>query len=296
MVVTDHRQTPPPPRNPARVSPQSTKSMALNPEPASSTQRWENSLPPKSYADAVQEGTDQVNSDSDTAIDESSVKETPPRTRKDSEPRAFGEVIDEADTTFRSHSPTLRHVKGRLEEEDSRESYADAVKSSPPPLHVNGYTNGVEHVDGDRTPEVLDGWGGDDEPDSPTWRARHQQTPSTSINGEAEKEKSRVLPSEDIIKEPVQDPADAPGYLLYENVTNKSGENLASLRPGDGYYLSLQQRSNKDATSEPPAESTAATAQTANSSPAAEQAQAGPAAQSAGLPGTFPSNAASKPS
>ena len=36
-------------------------------------------------------------------------------------------MIDEADSS--PGSPTLRHPKGRLEEKDSRESYADAVKT-----------------------------------------------------------------------------------------------------------------------------------------------------------------------
>ncbi|KAK3060436.1 diacylglycerol O-acyltransferase 1, partial [Teratosphaeriaceae sp. CCFEE 6253] len=80
----------------------------------------------------------------DESVDEDSIKETPPRSNSarhrrqgSSEPRPLGEVMDEADEFDRrsAGSPSLRHVRGRLEEEDSweredkspRESYVDAV-------------------------------------------------------------------------------------------------------------------------------------------------------------------------
>ena len=42
--------------------------------------------------------------------------------------------------------------------------------------------------------------------------------------------------------------------LIYENLTNKSGEDLTSIMPGAGYFTALEQRANKSATTEPPPE------------------------------------------
>ena len=207
--------------------------MALNPEPADPVERAEHDLPEKSYADAVLDDPEQSG---DHAIDEDAIKETPPRTqhaRQSSEPRPLGEVIDEVDHS--PGSPTLRHPKGRLEEKDSRESYAETVKNSSPEL-ANGGMNGTH------TPEMFDGVGEDETPRSPTRRA-HKRTSSKSLNGNIDRENdSKNLQPNGTQQE---------GDLIYENVYNKSGDNLASIQPSSDFYRSLQQRENKPPSSEP---------------------------------------------
>ena len=149
---------------------------ALNPEPADPVEREEQDLPPKSFADALQEGLDDTNGtasdEESTLVDEDAIKESPPRvqhTRKSSEPRSLVEVMDEADGfgDLPSSSPSLRHPKGRLEKEGIRDSYAEAVKTTPP--NVNGYSwmNGITHGSGDKTPDTFDGMGEDAQPRSP---------------------------------------------------------------------------------------------------------------------------------
>lgn len=103
--------------------------IALSPEPADPTERWENGLAQQSYADAVMGD----NGDSDDGIDETAIKETPPRIGhlRNVSARSLDEVMDQsapASPSSRTHSPTLRHPKGRLEEKGSRESYAEAMK------------------------------------------------------------------------------------------------------------------------------------------------------------------------
>ena len=218
--------------------------MALNAEPADPIERYGLHLPFKSYADAVEEGLKHNGSDEDaeSTIDESIIKESPPRLphlRNGSvnEPRALGEVIDEAEANRRPTSPTLRHPKGRLEQRESRESYADMVKETP--SRVNGHANG-----GDITPETFDGMGEDEEPRSPT-RKTHLRTPSKQMNGVAFNSDSLQISPKGPVLEPVHTEGDMDGKPFYENIYNKSGDNLASLKPDDGYYLSLAQRENK---------------------------------------------------
>lgn len=229
---------PPPlsaPRNPLRdkPSPRSVRVMALNPEPADPVERAEHELPEKSYVDAVLEDPEESG---DHAIDENAIKETPPRkqhARGNSEPRPLGEVIDEAEQS--PGSPTLRHPKGRLEEKDSRESYAEAVKA--PALNLaNGHAHANGGVNGSKTPDTFAGVGEDETPRSPVRRA-HKRTSSKSLKGSSPKDESK---------------SPQPGEVILENVYNKSGENLASVQPSSAFYASLMQRENKPCSSEPP--------------------------------------------
>lgn len=242
--------------------------MAYKGELADPVERRENGVSQKSYADAlVEDGpngkslrdsyhfTSAEESEADAEaeqIDESIVKETPPPTkhmRNGSGTRPLGEIIDEAESaspspasSTRAQSPTLRHPKGRLEEKSSRDSYAEALKHGVNGSHPNS--------DGTRTPEAFDGVGEDDTPRSPTGkRTSHRRTPSSKLNGTNMKDELQrlVSPEHNFIQPAVEplEPDSKTGDLIYENVYNKSGENLASLKPGDGYYLSLAQRGDE---------------------------------------------------
>lgn len=234
--------------------------MSLNAQPADAVEREESALPPKSYADAVEQPAEEA-SGASGLIDEDAIKESPPRPlhhRQSSEPRPFGEVMDEADdrspSPLLSSSPSLRHPKGRLEEKYSRETYAEAAKDGLPKL--NGYANGIKHINGDKTPESFEAVGMDEEPRSPVRRA-HRKTSSKSLNSSpatTKEEGSPLLSPKSFGIDPAAEGANGQGSLIYENVTNKSGENLASLKPGNGYYLSLARREDKTATAEPPPE------------------------------------------
>lgn len=208
------------------------------------------------------------------------VKESPPRlhSRNSSEPRPLGEVIDEPVPG----SPALRHPKGRLESSSSRESYAGAVKDHSPspnglpngdgigmPVKINGAShkrnasngsvirngngngesNGGLGEDGRKTPEQFDGVGKDEEPRSPI-RKPHKRVSSRQIGGKDGK-KETTDPSPNLQGKGAEGtPGEKlePGALVYENLRNKSGENLASIKPFEGYNLSLEQRKNKKPT------------------------------------------------
>ena len=243
--------------------------MALNPEPADPVEREEHSLPPKSFADALQEGLDDTTgtaSDAEsTLVDEDAIKESPPRiqhTRKSSEPRSLVEVMDEGDGfgPLLSSSPSLRHPKGRLEEEGIRDSYAEAVKDNPPKVNGYSWTNGVTHGSGDKTPDTFDGVGEDEEPRSPSFRKTHRRMSSNrsldSSPATTKEEGSPIFSPKSIGPEiePAAQGVDGEDKLIYENVTNKSGENLTALKPGSGYFTALDQRANKKSSAEPPPE------------------------------------------
>jgi len=241
-------------------------SMALNAEPADPFERKEHDLPPKSYKDAVEQTDAEFDDDGDTLINEDSIKESPPKAthgRNSSEPRPLGEVMDEAEAdepgSFPSSpSPALRHVKGRLEDEDTRETYADAVKEHLPALNTN--TNGTtpqNHIVGTKTPEVFESVGVDEVPRTPTLRRTHKRASSKDLNG-ATKDSSPQSSSSPMTSPRSLDIAPAvngaPGTdsTIYESLTNKSGEHLATLKPSSGYYLSMAQTENKSASSAPP--------------------------------------------
>ncbi|KAM3414728.1 hypothetical protein BST61_g9884 [Cercospora zeina] len=224
-------------------------------EPA--TTRAHLDLPPKSYAEAVEE--DPIDAQ-DPVIDESVIKETPPRpahTRHGSgEPRPFGEVLDEALPS--PGSPTLRHPKGRLESKASRESYASAVKEhSPAPNGLpngdghgspvkqtvrNGpKTNGVSNGNG----ETFDGVGEDEAPRSPVKRT-HNRRSSRTLNGDSSRPTSSDSQA-DMASQNHQPNGDAlaPESPAIDLIRNKSGENLASVKRNKDDFLSLQQDEDK---------------------------------------------------
>lgn len=141
-LLADGQRTSPKARRTSRSSPSPSSSptgtksspapavltMSLNAEPADPSERLERHTSPKSYADAAEQPRP---STPDIPFDESTIKETPPTTpdpRNGGRPRTLGEVIHESERI----SPTLRHPKGRLEVEASRETYADAVKENAP--------------------------------------------------------------------------------------------------------------------------------------------------------------------
>ncbi|KAK3701054.1 diacylglycerol O-acyltransferase 1 [Vermiconidia calcicola] len=237
----------------------------LNAEPTDPLQRKEHGLPPKSYADAVEEEEAQ-DDDEKTLIDEDAIKESPPRPqtmRNSSELRNFGEVMDEVEAEEARGSPgvrtpspgVLRHPKGRLEEKEkidlgTRESSDVGTVKAGLWEGINGDANGGT-ANGDETPETLEGVGEDEEPRTPvrkihrrSWSKSLDHTASAWNNKDGNGSLSSLSPSSSQLSPKslgVENAVDS----IYENVTNKSGENLATLKPADGYYTSLTQRENK---------------------------------------------------
>jgi 2-acylglycerol O-acyltransferase 2 len=306
------RTRPRDPNAPIAIRPKSGI-MSLNPEPADPQVRSSLDLPPKTYADAAEDGLENAG---DGPIDEDAIKESPPRakrhSRQTSEPRPLGEVMDEVEQVEkqRAGSPTLRHIRGRLEEKDSwekdghshvdnGETYADAVKDHAPAkdnaiLNGNGVppaefpglviaTNGAkmngpgEQATGSATaakrainggtvtPETYEyeAVGQDGSPRSPV-RTAHKRVSSRSLNGTAKKQQSQdenLSPRSRSIVSLDEETAEE-GELVYENIQNKSGTNLASIKPSADYALSLAQREDKPPSSEPP-KGTATSAATA---------------------------------
>lgn len=231
--------------------------MALNAEPAD---------PLKSYADAAAPEEDPI--DADTSVfDESAIKETPPRPRSSrsasGEPRAFGEVLDEALPS--PGSPSLRHPKGRLEAKSNRDSYASATKeNSPAPYALpNGDGRGLPVKETVRNSvigtnstretsrDTFDGAGEDEAPRSPTRRSHKRgssrrlnvdrpassqsQSEMMGIQDEQTESNGKVLP-------PTPPPENTTSIDL---IRNKSGENLASIKRSEDDQLRMQQLENK---------------------------------------------------
>ncbi|KAK4540274.1 hypothetical protein LTR36_009586 [Oleoguttula mirabilis] len=256
--------------------------MSLNFEPADPSERNENGLAPKSYADAAEEALGRNGGVSQ--IDEDAIKESPPRPnhqRNSSEPRPYGEMLDEEEARSSPGSPSLRHPRGRLENKASRESYAGVVKDNEPAaensviygngvplaaLNTTANGNGVKHSNGDKTPDTLEGRGEDESPRSPIRKA-HKRISSRSLNGTATRQAHAQLQQRSEhdaspkqppapINEQTDRPADErtakPGQLVYENLRNKSGENLASIKPLED--LAGAQREDRPPSPEPPHE------------------------------------------
>lgn len=214
--------------------------------------------PHKGYAQAIDEAYEA----DDQPIDEDAIKESPPRpqhARNSSEPRPLGEIMDEVERAPSPGSPRLRHPKGRLENKSGEESYADAVKEHAPAdgglpngdgrgMPVPNVRNGVKHVNGDTTPDTFDGVGEDAEPRSPT-RKPNKRGSGRNLNGSTGKPAQE---SEGKGLDGSSEKKLEPGQVMYENLRNKSGENLASIKPDQDYKLSLQQREDKPPTSEAP--------------------------------------------
>lgn len=278
--------------------------MSLSFEPADPQERASHDLPPKSYADAAEDGLENAG---DGPVDEDAIKESPPRakrhSRQTSEPRPLGEVMDEVEEAerMRSGSPTLRHIRGRLEEKDSwekdgqsnggGETYAEVVKEHEPSREnvvINGNgaptaarsgllvkTNGAgEQVNGSAsaakralnggtvTPEKneYEAIGQDESPRSAI-RTAHKRVSSRSLNGTAKKQQLSSGSTENL--SPRSKPIDFggsidektadDGELIYENIRNASGTNLASIKPSpENYDISLSQREDKPPSSESP--------------------------------------------
>nr|POE63412.1 diacylglycerol o-acyltransferase 2a [Quercus suber] len=313
-----------PRRKPVPAKPASattTSPMAtLNPEPADPLVRKEQHLPPKSYKDAAEEavttngrgivgddgsaydvGADEaLNRDpakTNDDVDEDSIKESPPRLsrlgRTGSTPRPLGEMMDEVEKIESPHSPGLRHIRGRLEEKSSRETYADTLSIPVSAFQsANGYRAGPAK-DGTKTPEHFDGVGEDETPRSPVRKA-HKVVSSKNLNPTEDRPRTptqgknvQASQSNDTVKnERGQDPLDESNHtasvkhleqadegrsleksavseeetttrgaddhahaeeevapdLVYENVFNKSGENLATIKASQDISLSMQQR------------------------------------------------------
>jgi 2-acylglycerol O-acyltransferase 2 len=241
--------------------------MTLNSEPADPTQRAQHGLEPKSFAEAVEEALER--DDDNYPLDESIIKESPPQlhhTRSTSEARPLGEVIDEIERSPAPGSPVLRHPRGRLENKKSHDSYIDTADKSS--AMSNGSFDGHQH---DQHNGVADGAANGhkganvvgasyatqdavadkekskgrsrrdtSEPRTPTRKATNAPSDQTL----KVKKTSRSRPES--VADGSLDGASESGTLIYESLRNKSGENLASVKPPTAAYkLSLSSRQDK---------------------------------------------------
>lgn len=189
--------------------------MSLNTEPADPAERKQHHLPPKSYADAAEQGLD-----SDGSIDEDSIKESPPRmhARNNSEPRPLGEVLDESD----EHLPQpASPVPARLRRPVPGKSYADAASDGSPTSTGSGT---YLRYSADGTGEQYEGQGMDEAPRSPTrdFRRAHKRVSSKNMNGDRKEANEG-----------------AQTKLVYEKFHN--GDRLTSVKPSDDYEQNLRQ-------------------------------------------------------
>jgi len=249
--------------------------MALNAEPAEAVERQENHLPPKSYADAAEEALDQDGNESMDEAAINSIKETPPRKQHARipsesrpstevyEPRPLGEVMEEEEHERylpSPGSPPLRHVSGRLEQNAARETYADAVKEPEPVTpRANGARNGapvfgngggVKVSTDDNAMESYSGVGSDESPRSPVRKA-HKRVSSRSLHAAATKHASQQSPNVDGKMNSPQEEGEQSPEVVFEKYRSRSGHNLASVELEDDLNNSLEQRENKQYTSEP---------------------------------------------
>jgi len=164
-------------------------------------------MPPKSYADAAEEGM----------IDEDSIKESPPHhERSMSEPRALGEILDEEEQNIiQPVTPTPSQRRSKF----SGETYSDAVS-----MGLNGTSHSRLGLDGEA--EELSGQGRDESPRSPMRRAQRRSSSSKGLNNGRAKE----------VDEPMEG-----NKLVYEKFQNGDGEALTSVKPAEDYELALRQ-------------------------------------------------------
>ncbi|TKA71135.1 hypothetical protein B0A55_08217 [Friedmanniomyces simplex] len=161
MIANSKRFTPPSLRNVrGKASPIRPKSgiMSLDLEVADAIQRQEQVGSPRTPAMIPE---DSLMAAGDESIDEDAIKESPPRgpnrngsgrsrhSQQSSEPRPLGEVMDEVEEAERragAGSPSLRHVRGRLEEKNSWEGERD--KEHLPAEGGNNLVGGGDGGDG----------------------------------------------------------------------------------------------------------------------------------------------------
>lgn len=188
--------------------------MSLNPEPADPQERREHHLPPKSYADVVEEDAPSGN-----FIDEDSIKETPPRlhTRQGSEPRPLGEVLDESDAASlhqngddASSLYSLPSTPVRIGRKPvPGRSFADAA--------AKGTDGNHPIIDMHDDAEQYTGAGMDESPRSPIRKPHKRNGSRSTPNGQ---------------KKTLSDGGQT--KLVYEEVfSSKDGEHLTSVKPDD---------------------------------------------------------------
>ncbi|KAK1075929.1 diacylglycerol O-acyltransferase 1 [Friedmanniomyces endolithicus] len=157
MIADSKRFTPPSLRNArGKASPIRPKSgiMSLDLEVADAIQRQEQSGSPRTSRMIPE---DILMAAGDESVDEDAIKESPPRgpnrsgsgrsrhSRQSSEPRPLGEMMDEVEEAERlagAGSPSLRHVRGKLEEQHSWEKDGER-QQHPFNEGTNGTTNGM---------------------------------------------------------------------------------------------------------------------------------------------------------
>ncbi|GAB7349543.1 hypothetical protein MBLNU459_g0244t1 [Dothideomycetes sp. NU459] len=189
--------------------------MSLNPEPADPGERQDHHLPPKSYADAVEQEIPPTPVSFGNFIDEDSIKESPPRlhTRQGSEPRPLGEMLDESESQSHQNGDhmSLPSTPVRIGRKPvPGKSFADAAAEG---------TNGTHpKFDMHDDAEQYTGAGMDESPRSPI-RKPHKRTPSRSTPNGQKKD----------------DSDGSQRKLVYEEVSSKDGEQLTSVKPQDNF-------------------------------------------------------------
>lgn len=193
----------------------------LNPEPADPEDRQAQHLPPKSYADAAEEGLN-----GHGGIDEDSIKETPPRqthARKGSEPRPLGEMLAESD----EHLPLPSTPTPIPRKPVPNKSFADAAAEPTPPTSNETDTRGRQ--DRETEHHEYTGQGLDASPKSPI-RKVHKRISSRTINGGSKD-----------VNGAAKEIKDGPQKKTLTNYESQEGEKLTSVKPPDGYEDALRQ-------------------------------------------------------
>lgn len=217
---------------------------SFNPAFADPIDHQAHHLPPKSYAEAAEEGF----LNSPQFIDEDSIKETPPRNerRSLSEPRAYGEFLDQEQEHNQQPSTPTRIQRKPI----PGKSYADAAAEDLTTPHArfsldgeagNQFEHQPQHQDQlphqgrhehEYEPRELTGQGSAESPISPRRAHKRHSSRAMNMNGDRQEEKERGAK---VIDEGTQ------SKLVYEQFGNGDGESLTSVKPADGYEESLRQ-------------------------------------------------------
>jgi len=204
----------------------------LNPEPADPSERQAHHLPPKSYAEAAEEGFP----NDERYIDEDAIKETPPRNerRSLSEPRAYGEFLDDQQSQDQLPSTPTRVQRKPVPDR----SYADAAAEHLTKPHARFNLDGKVDQEPESEPQELTGQGSAESPRSP--RRVHKRHSSKAMNGERKDDKDEKEQGAKSVDEGTQN------KLVYEKFGNGDGESLTSVKPADGYEEGLRQDKVED--------------------------------------------------